>query len=72
MTLSKIKSTLSPKSGVRGATTITRYAFVLSLFTLLAYHLPLARYVISHVEAGFNGWVIAISFAVLILFFFII
>lgn len=67
MTLSKIKSTLSTNGGLRGATTITRYAFVLSLFTLLAYHLPLARYVVSHVEEGFNGWVIAISFAVLML-----
>ncbi|MBR5205651.1 MAG: phosphoethanolamine--lipid A transferase EptA [Alistipes sp.] len=51
----------------RDTTTITRYAVALSLFTLVAYHLPLARYVVGHVEAGFNGWVITISFAVLML-----
>lgn len=55
------------KSQIGSTTTITRYILTLSIFTLLAYHLPLARYVVSHVEAGFNGWVIAISFAVLML-----
>lgn len=63
MTINQLKDIFTH----RHTTTITRYTIVLSLFTLVAYHLPLARYVIDHVEAGFNGWVIAISFAVLML-----
>ena len=52
---------------LRNKTTITRYALALSIFTLIAYHLPLAKYVVGHVEAGLNGWIIAISFAALML-----
>ncbi len=37
---------------------LTVYALILSLFTLLAYHVPFFRAVVSHVEADFNGFLI--------------
>ena len=44
---------------------LTRYALLLSLYTLIAYHLPLFRVVVESIDKGFNGWLIAISFALL-------
>lgn len=67
MKLDSIKRLLAHRGEQHTKTSITRYTLALSLFTLIVYHLPLARYVVSHVEAGLNGWVIALSFAVLML-----
>ncbi len=50
---------------LRGKASSTRYALILSLYTLVAYHLPLFRYVTESVEQGLNGAVITLSFALL-------
>ena len=46
---------------------ITLIAALTSLFTLLAFHLPLFKVVVSNLEGGFNGVIITGGFAALIL-----
>ncbi len=44
-----------------------RFALVLSVFTLLAYHIPFFRFVLNNVEGGFNTFRIVASLAILML-----
>ena len=46
---------------------LTSFAFILSLYTLLAFHKPLLDLVLECVERDFNGWIIVCSIAVLTL-----
>lgn len=46
---------------------LTVFAAILSIFTLLAYHFPFFKFVGSNVEGGFNGVLIFISLIVLML-----
>ena len=45
---------------------LTAYSLVLSLYTACAFHLPFFRYLTSHVEGGFNGVLLTVSAAVLL------
>lgn len=51
----------------RKPSTITRYTLALSLFTLVAYHIPLFRYVAANIAPGFNGIFIMVCFALLMI-----
>ncbi len=46
---------------------LTLYAFVLSLFTLLAYHYPFFKAVVNNLEGGFNGVLITGGLVVIML-----
>ncbi|MBQ9138673.1 MAG: phosphoethanolamine--lipid A transferase EptA [Alistipes sp.] len=47
--------------------TITRLSAILSLFTLVAYHYPVFKLVVNNIEGGFNGVIITVGLAVLML-----
>ena len=46
---------------------ITLISAVLSLYTLLAYHYPVFKVIVENLEGGFNGVIITVGFAVLML-----
>lgn len=46
---------------------LTLYSLVISLFTLLAFHIPFFRHAISCMEGGFNSWMIGGMLAVVML-----
>ncbi|MBQ7311901.1 MAG: phosphoethanolamine--lipid A transferase EptA [Alistipes sp.] len=46
---------------------ITLISALLSLYTLLAYHYPLFKVIVENLEGGFNGVIITVGFAVLML-----
>ena len=46
---------------------ITLISALLSIYTLLAYHYPLFKVIVENLEGGFNGVIITVGFAVLML-----
>ena len=46
---------------------ITLISAVLSLYTLLAYHYPVFKVIVENLEGGFNGVIITVGFAVLMI-----
>ena len=46
---------------------ITLISALLSIYTLLAYHYPLFKVIVENLEGGFNGIIITVGFAVLML-----
>lgn len=46
---------------------ITLISVLLSVYTLLAYHYPLFKVIVENLEGGFNGVIITVGFAVLML-----
>ena len=46
---------------------IRTMCLILSIFTLIAFHIPFFRHVLSCLEGGFNGMIITTSLAVLML-----
>ena len=46
---------------------LTLFAFILSLYTLIAFHKPLLDLVLECVERDLNGWIIVGSIALLTL-----
>ncbi len=46
---------------------LTLFAAILSIFTLLAFHLPFFHYVVDNVEGGFNSFFIVASLIILML-----
>ena len=45
----------------------TTLSLIVTIYTLLAYHYPLFRLVVSNIEGGINGWIITGGLAVLML-----
>ncbi len=53
---------------MRGSqTSLTRYALVLAVFTVAAFHFPFFRHLVGSLEGGFNGVVLFVSAALLLL-----
>lgn len=46
---------------------LSAWSLTLSLYTLVAFHIPFFRHVLGHIESGFNGVLIVISLTLLIL-----
>ena len=46
---------------------ITLISALLSIYTILAYHYPLFKVIVENLEGGFNGVIITVGFAVLML-----
>ncbi len=65
------RNNFSGRGGAKGflsqPISLTLFASVLSIFTLLAYHFPFFNYVVGNVEGGWNSFQITASLAVLML-----
>ena len=48
-------------------TNLTTICLILSIFTLCAYHIPFFSLVLDKIEGGFNGVLITVSLAILML-----
>lgn len=52
---------------MKGKTSLWKYCLVLSVFTVLAYHLPFFKHLLSVTDRGFNGIVLICSAALILL-----
>ena len=46
---------------------LSLFAAILSIFTLIAYHIPFFKFVVNNVEGGFNSFLIVTSLIILML-----
>ena len=51
----------------REKASLTAYSLTLSLYTLVAFHVPFFSHALKHIEGGFNGVLIIVTAAVLLL-----